>query len=52
MAAGLFDKIITLAEAKFMAACDVGPAWVSLAAAQVIHGIETSMVSHVLCKVD
>ena len=40
LAAGLFDKLITLAEAKFMAACGVGPAWDMLAAAQPIHGVD------------
>ena len=39
-ASGLHDKVVTLAEAKFMAACDVSPSWGQLAQQQVIFGMD------------
>lgn len=40
LASGLFDKTITLDEAKFMAACDVGPQWAALSEQIPIFGID------------
>ena len=44
MASGLFDKVITLAEAKFMVAADCGEGWKALAAAQPIFGYDEHKV--------
>lgn len=38
-ASGLFDKLISLAEAKFMVACNSGPQWEQLVAQAVIFGL-------------
>lgn len=40
LSSGLFDKMITKAEAIFMAACDVGDAWKMLAKATPIFGLD------------
>lgn len=40
MASGLYDKLISRAEAKFMAACDVGEAWKQLLEQPAIFGLD------------
>lgn len=40
MASGLFDKAISMAEAKFMAACDVGESWRLLLDQPIIFGMD------------
>jgi hypothetical protein len=40
VASGLYDKLISLAEAKFMAACAIGNSWGALLDKQPLFGID------------